>query len=184
MQAIPHSFVLTALLVPMLGLPACAGDDGAGGPSEVAALPRGSHTALLTEVTDGCALHLAELTPGRSLAVVLDLDPAEASGGVTVIVPGTSLPRLSSPDRQSDRFRTASRQVPITAQDGRCSALRTQYFEGRVVPPAAYHLIYHSDDDMKMGECGLTPLPCRTTATMSIRFCPSPTGCGASDGGS
>lgn len=123
---------------------------------------------MVQQVQDGCALLLPELMEGRSLTVLLQRD-GEA---VEVSVPTTTLPRLRAPRHDRDRFRTEARQVPITAKGGLCTARRSQHYEGRDHSMTEYHVLFINEDTMPMGDCAGTPLPCRTVATLAIRWCP------------
>lgn len=141
---------------------------------DVGQIPSGLREGTVTRVSDGCALHRDELAEGQQVTMRL----TRAGEDITVSFPGTTLPTLTSEGHTEDRFRTRPRESRITAQDGRCSAMRTQRYEGQAVPPAAYEVSFLTQDDMPMGSCGSTPIPCLTTITMRLRFCPSPVGCG------
>jgi hypothetical protein len=147
--------------------PAC-GQNSPPPPLDDGWLPGGARSATVQNVTDACALFLPELREGRTVDLLLLRD----GDTVEIAAPSTTLPRLRAEKHDRDRFRTEEKRVPITAKNGECRGQRTQHYEGLDASPTEYHVLFHSDEDMPMGSCAGVPLPCKTVATLSIRWCP------------
>lgn len=153
---------------------AAACDTAADTPAPEDPVPQGVQDAIVQQLDDGCALLQPELQEGHRLSVFVERLGAD----VRVSFPGTTLPRLLSTGHDRDRFQTAARTTPISAQDGRCTAQRAQHYEGLRQSASEYDLLFHNEDSQPMGACGPTPIPCTTVAVLGIRACYPRSACG------